>query len=89
MQEKIPLEEVFETLQCTKDGLSSDEGLKRLQTFGPNKLEEKKACIVLLPTLKSKYVLDACQKNIGNQSIMYSGDHLIYENHACNRKASS
>ncbi|KAL8133337.1 ATPase 8, plasma membrane-type-like [Apium graveolens] len=45
--EKIPLEEVFQTLKCTKDGLSSDEGLKRLQTFGPNKLEEKKESKVL------------------------------------------
>jgi H+-transporting ATPase len=33
---------VFEQLQCTKEGLSSDEGQKRLQVFGPNKLEEKK-----------------------------------------------
>ncbi|KAI3423717.1 DNA topoisomerase I [Psidium guajava] len=40
--ERIPVEEVFEQLKCTKDGLSSDEGVKRLQIFGPNKLEEKK-----------------------------------------------
>ncbi|KAK1403602.1 Plasma membrane ATPase [Heracleum sosnowskyi] len=45
--EKIPLEEVFQVLKCTKDGLSSDEGLNRLQTFGPNKLEEKKESKVL------------------------------------------
>jgi H+-transporting ATPase len=30
-------------LQCTKEGLSTEEGQKRLQIFGPNKLEEKKA----------------------------------------------
>ncbi|KAL4383610.1 hypothetical protein GQ457_15G029790 [Hibiscus cannabinus] len=40
--EKIPIEEVFEQLKCTKEGLSSDEGANRLQIFGPNKLEEKK-----------------------------------------------
>ncbi|KAF7849778.1 hypothetical protein BT93_L0297 [Corymbia citriodora subsp. variegata] len=40
--ERIPVDEVFEQLKCTKDGLSSEEGVKRLQIFGPNKLEEKK-----------------------------------------------
>nr|XP_009401466.1 PREDICTED: plasma membrane ATPase [Musa acuminata subsp. malaccensis] len=40
--EKIPIEEVFEQLKCTKEGLTSQEGADRLQIFGPNKLEEKK-----------------------------------------------
>ncbi|OVA00927.1 Cation-transporting P-type ATPase [Macleaya cordata] len=40
--ERIPMEEVFEQLKCTKEGLTSDEGANRLQIFGPNKLEEKK-----------------------------------------------
>ncbi|KDP42000.1 hypothetical protein JCGZ_27018 [Jatropha curcas] len=40
--ERIPVEEVFQQLQCTREGLSSEEGQKRLQIFGPNKLEEKK-----------------------------------------------
>ncbi|KAL7001875.1 Plasma membrane ATPase 4, partial [Sarracenia purpurea var. burkii] len=39
--ERIPIEEVFEQLKCTPEGLSSDEGANRLQIFGPNKLEEK------------------------------------------------
>ncbi|KFK33846.1 hypothetical protein AALP_AA5G067500 [Arabis alpina] len=39
--ERIPVEEVFEQLKCSKEGLSSDEGNKRLEIFGPNKLEEK------------------------------------------------
>jgi len=39
--EKIPVEEVFKQLKCTRDGLTSDEGATRLQIFGPNKLEEK------------------------------------------------
>ncbi|PON70195.1 P-type ATPase [Trema orientale] len=40
--ENIPIEEVFEHLKCTKDGLSSDEVQKRLDMFGYNKLEEKR-----------------------------------------------
>jgi len=40
--ERIPVAEVFEQLKCTKGGLTSEEGQKRLQIFGPNKLEEKK-----------------------------------------------
>ncbi|KAL5774852.1 hypothetical protein ACOSP7_012409 [Xanthoceras sorbifolium] len=40
--ERIPVEEVFEQLNCTKNGLSSEEGQKRLEIFGPNKLEEKR-----------------------------------------------
>ncbi|CAM8928663.1 hypothetical protein QQ045_021341 [Rhodiola kirilowii] len=40
--ERIPIEEVFEQLKCSRDGLTSAEGEQRLQIFGPNKLEEKK-----------------------------------------------
>ncbi|KAI4377297.1 hypothetical protein MLD38_014952 [Melastoma candidum] len=40
--ESVPIEEVFQQLKCNKEGLTSDEGEKRLQIFGPNKLEEKK-----------------------------------------------
>ncbi|KAI3435391.1 Plasma membrane ATPase [Psidium guajava] len=45
--EKIPVEEVFEQLKCSREGLSTDEGAHRLQVFGPNKLEEKKESKVL------------------------------------------
>ncbi|XP_077238351.1 plasma membrane ATPase 4-like [Tasmannia lanceolata] len=45
--ERIPVEEVFEQLKCTKEGLSSEEGANRLQIFGPNKLEEKKESKIL------------------------------------------
>lgn len=41
-QERIPIEEVFEQLKCSREGLTTGEGEKRLQIFGPNKLEEKK-----------------------------------------------
>ncbi|XP_073149807.1 plasma membrane ATPase 4-like isoform X2 [Henckelia pumila] len=45
--EKVPIEEVFEQLKCTREGLSSEEGATRLQIFGPNKLEEKKESKIL------------------------------------------
>ncbi|KAJ8492851.1 hypothetical protein OPV22_014572 [Ensete ventricosum] len=45
--ERIPIEEVFEQLKCTKQGLSSEEGVSRLLIFGPNKLEEKKESKIL------------------------------------------
>lgn len=43
VQEQIPIEEVFEYLKCTREGLTSEEGENRIQIFGPNKLEEKEA----------------------------------------------
>jgi len=42
MQENIPVEEVFENLRCSKEGLSSVAAEERLVIFGHNKLEEKK-----------------------------------------------
>ncbi|XP_054782343.1 plasma membrane ATPase-like [Prosopis cineraria] len=40
--ERIPIDEVFRELNCTKEGLTSEEGQKRIAVFGLNKLEEKK-----------------------------------------------
>ncbi|KAK4762016.1 hypothetical protein SAY87_029900 [Trapa incisa] len=40
--EKIPIEEVFEQLKCSREGLTTAEGDQRLEIFGYNKLEEKK-----------------------------------------------
>ncbi|XP_073002086.1 plasma membrane ATPase 4-like isoform X1 [Typha latifolia] len=45
--ERIPIEEVFEQLKCSQQGLSAAEGEHRLKIFGPNKLEEKKESKVL------------------------------------------
>ncbi|KAF7047320.1 hypothetical protein CFC21_056261 [Triticum aestivum] len=39
--EHIPVDEVFENLQCSHRGLTSKQAQRRLQIFGPNKLEEK------------------------------------------------
>ncbi|KAE8662926.1 Plasma membrane ATPase [Hibiscus syriacus] len=47
LNERIPVEEVFPKLKCTRDGLLSEEGQKRLLVFGPNKLEEKQESKVL------------------------------------------
>lgn len=48
VQENIPLEEVFENLRCSKEGLTSDAAQERLAIFGPNKLEEKKVRFLVL-----------------------------------------
>ncbi|XP_057463807.1 plasma membrane ATPase 3-like isoform X2 [Actinidia eriantha] len=39
--ENIPIEEVFENLRCTREGLSTEAAEQRLAIFGHNKLEEK------------------------------------------------
>ncbi|CAM6014632.1 unnamed protein product [Sphagnum balticum] len=39
--EHIPLDEVFEQLRCSKEGLTTEEGEIRLEIFGFNKLKEK------------------------------------------------
>ncbi|CAN7085848.1 unnamed protein product [Brassica oleracea var. botrytis] len=43
------VKEVFTQLRCSREGLTSDEGHTRLEIFGPNKLEEKKANILNKP----------------------------------------
>ncbi|KAL8044002.1 hypothetical protein ABFX02_08G019400 [Erythranthe guttata] len=45
--ENIPIEEVFDNLRCTKEGLSSEDAIRRLEIFGYNKLEEKEESKVL------------------------------------------
>ncbi|ONM52075.1 membrane H(+)-ATPase3 [Zea mays] len=39
--ENIPIEEVFENLRCSPQGLTTEQAEQRLAIFGPNKLEEK------------------------------------------------
>ncbi|CAA6659018.1 unnamed protein product [Spirodela intermedia] len=45
--ENIPLEEVFENLRCSREGLTTAAAEERLAIFGHNKLEEKKESKVL------------------------------------------
>ncbi|KAK3150366.1 hypothetical protein QOZ80_3AG0232300 [Eleusine coracana subsp. coracana] len=40
--EHMPMEEVFQTLQCTEKGLATDDAQSRAAIFGLNKLEEEK-----------------------------------------------
>jgi H+-transporting ATPase len=44
LQEHIPVEEVFDHLKCTKEGLTSEGAQQRVNIFGYNKLEEKRVC---------------------------------------------
>lgn len=45
--ENVPLEEVFQTLRCSRNGLTSEAAQERLVIFGYNKLEEKKESKIL------------------------------------------
>ncbi|KAK1303739.1 Plasma membrane ATPase 1 [Acorus calamus] len=45
--ENIPIDELFDCLKCTREGLSSDAVRQRLDMFGYNKLEEKKESKIL------------------------------------------
>lgn len=46
LQETIPMEEVYENLRCSKNGLTSEDARRRLEIYGHNKLEEKTVCTV-------------------------------------------
>lgn len=37
--ETIVIDDVFTLLQCDENGLTQDEAVRRLELFGPNKLE--------------------------------------------------
>jgi H+-transporting ATPase len=37
----VPIEEVFQSLRCNSNGLTTDSAKERLAIFGHNKLEEK------------------------------------------------
>lgn len=39
--ETIVIDDVFKLLQCTGEGLSQEEANRRLELFGPNKLESE------------------------------------------------
>ena len=39
--ETIVVEDVFKLLQCDDNGLADDEAKRRLELFGPNKLESE------------------------------------------------
>lgn len=39
--ETIVIDDVFKLLQCDENGLTPDEALRRLELFGPNRLESE------------------------------------------------
>jgi H+-transporting ATPase len=39
--ETIVIDDVFKLLQCTEEGLNQEEAHRRLELFGPNKLESE------------------------------------------------
>lgn len=39
--ETIVIDDVFKLLQCEDNGLTPEEALRRLELFGPNKLESE------------------------------------------------
>ena len=39
--ETVVLDDVFTLLQCTEEGLTEEEAKRRLELFGPNKLESE------------------------------------------------
>lgn len=39
--ETIGVEDVFQLLHCGDEGLTDEEARRRIELFGPNKLEEK------------------------------------------------
>ena len=39
--ETISVKDVFQLLQCEEGGLTDEEARRRIELFGPNKLEEK------------------------------------------------
>ena len=52
--ETIVIDDVFQLLQCSEDGLTNEEAQRRLELFGPNKLESEEQNPILqvfLPVL--------------------------------------
>ena len=72
MQENIPIEEVFENLRCSKEGLSSEAAEERLVIFGHNKLEEKKVHTFTLLFSFSFFVQEISLCHLLNESHLKS-----------------
>ena len=54
---ELPPEEVYEKLNSSNNGLSSEEAIKRLNQYGPNQIEEIKKKPVILKFLANLYQL--------------------------------
>jgi H+-transporting ATPase len=57
--ETIVIDDVFKLLQCDENGLSPDEATRRLELFGPNKLEqEDQNPFLQVPFFSSRFLLE-------------------------------
>lgn len=50
--ETIVIEDVFQLLQCNDQGLTTEEARRRLDIFGPNKLEQEEQNPILQVSLE-------------------------------------
>ncbi|GAY55512.1 hypothetical protein CUMW_164770, partial [Citrus unshiu] len=62
--EKVPMEEVFETLKCREEGLSTEAAEQRLSKFGYNKLEEKRVTLLLSLFSLLAFLLESSESKI-------------------------
>ena len=53
--ERLVIEDVFKLLQCTEEGLTSAEAARRLELFGPNKLESEEQNPILQVRVSLRY----------------------------------
>jgi H+-transporting ATPase len=66
-QENIAIQEVFESLRCSPQGLSTEQAEQRLAIFGPNKLEEKQVKeSAALPFMRSCSCCSVSQRSSGS-----------------------
>ena len=52
--ETIVVDDVFKLLQCDENGLSQEEAKRRLELFGPNKLEAEEQNAILQVSIPSE-----------------------------------
>jgi len=93
----MPLEEVFQHLRCTKDGLTSEDAQERLTLFGHNKLEEKQVRNVMYSKIDMMLTLYSVTQRIIynvltkfthtelNKFVLYRMSSVIHAHCLCRR----
>ncbi|KAI3690764.1 hypothetical protein L2E82_48971 [Cichorium intybus] len=82
--ESIPIEDVFENLRCTKEGLTSSAAQERVAIFGHYKLEEKKSALTgeSLPVTKGPgdgvYSGSTCKQDEIEAIVIATGVHTFF-----------
>ena len=54
--ETIVVDDVFKLLQCDENGLTDEEATRRLELFGPNKLESEEQNSFLQPEVRLSFI---------------------------------